>query len=123
MTLVEKIKGIFKPKLTFEQFAVAITSDVRIAIIEELGLMYERSVGCKFKQIKRGVSDRLDREVSRGSLTWHLEKLKDSDLVEEIPTDRPISGFDHIFWDLTSNGREVFKVLEKVKREMEEVES
>lgn len=115
MSLVERIKGFFKPRLTFEQFAVAITSDVRIAIIEELGLMHERRKGYSkkgydFKAIKYGVFDRLGREVSGESLTWHLEKLKDSDLIEET------AGLDH---NLTSSGRKVFKVIEKVDRDME----
>ncbi len=113
MKFIQKIKGFFKPKLTFEQFAVAITSDVRIAIIEELGLMFEHRKGYKFKAIKYGVSDRLDREVSRGSLTWHLEKLKDNKIIEEIPVS------DYTVWNLTSIGREIFPLLEKVERELE----
>lgn len=116
MSLVEKIKGLFKPKLTFEQFAVAITSDVRIAIIEELGLMRKPWKNYNFKQIKYGVSDRLDRQVSEGSLTWHLEKLKDSDLIEE-------SGVNIVLRNLTLSGREAFKTIEKVEREIEEAET
>jgi len=116
MTLIERIKGLFKPKLTLEQFAIAITSDVRLAIIEELGSLYELALGREFGKIRNGVNVRLDRQVSRESLTWHLEKLKDNKIIKEIPC------FDYTVWNLTSNGREVFNLLEKVEREMEEAE-
>lgn len=107
--------GLFKPKLTLEQFAIAITSDVRLAIIEELGLLWEGGAGKDFEQIIHGVSDRLDREVSRGSLTWHLGKLKDSDLIQESLS---IDGIT-VLRSLTSSGREALKLLKKVDREME----
>jgi len=115
MELIEKIRGLFKPKLTFEQFAIAITSDVRLAVIMELGLMYKLGFiygpmkGYEFKEIKHGVSIRLDREVSRESLTWHFEKLKDIEIIEEIPV------LDYTVWNLTTTGREAFKAIEKVE--------
>ncbi len=114
MTLVENLLGLFKPHLTLEQFAIAITSDVRLAIIMDLGLV---PGGKNFERIKRRVSDRLDRLVSEGSLTWHLEKLTDNGILEETPV------LDYTIWGLTSIGREAFKVLEKVEREMEEVKA
>ncbi len=118
MGLIENIKGLFKPKLTFEQLAIVIASDVRQAIIKELELPYEGASGRDFEETKQRVSDRMNREVSGGSLTWHLEKLRDSDLIEESlgPYEHDISMY------LTSSGKEALKLLKKVDREPEEAE-
>lgn len=104
-----------KPKLTLDQFAIAITSDVRLAIIEELSLTHEYA-GEYFTDIKMRISVRLDRLVSNESLTWHLEKLKDNKIIEEIT----VVGYP--IWNLTSIGKEIFNLVEKVNREMEEAE-
>ncbi len=120
MGFIEKVKGFFKSKPTFDQFAMVIVSDVRQAIIMELGLMYERRVGYDFKQIIYGVSDRLNRQVSRGSLTSHLKKLDVNGIITAKLDEGPVPDFEQTIWKLTPRGRVVFKALEKVEKEMEE---
>ncbi len=115
MSLVEKVKRFFKRPYTIDQLATVISSDVRMAVIKDLRLPYEDASGRCFEQLQKNVSDRLDRQVSEGSLTWHLKKLKESDLIEEsLSIDRYT-----VLRNLTSSGREVFKMLEKVNREPE----
>ncbi len=113
--LIERFKGLFKPKprLTIEQLALVMSSDVRQSVIKQLGLIPKHIVGIDFEQIKREVSIELDRQVSRRSLTWHLEKLNDGGVIEEIPTP------EHTAWNLTPSGRKGSRLLGKIERAVE----
>ena len=85
-----------------------------MAIIEEIGSIPLSDSGIDFENIKKGVSDRLDRRVSIESLMIHLLVLSEGNIIKSTHL-----SFLHTVWNLTSVGKEVFKVLEKVNKELE----
>ena len=85
-----------------ESFAVIITSDVRMALVETLNPNPR-----KYKEMKEGIEEILGREVSEGSLSWHLEKLKGIGVIETA------SG-----WKLTELGLELSNLIKNVESEL-----
>ncbi len=87
-----------------DKWALMISSDVRIAIVNALAVS-------DYEDIKLGVEEILEREVSSGSLSWHMEKLQSAGIIEER------AGIG----SLTSVGREFYEKLSDVEREIKEV--
>ena len=82
-----------------EALALVIVSDVREAVLWELN-----PAGKSYSQIQEGVNERLHRQVSDGSLTWHLEKLKGSNLIIKRES----------LWFLTNQGAKILKILKAI---------
>jgi hypothetical protein len=74
--------------------------EVRRAIIKELNPHSKH-----YMEIKIGVSKTLGREVSDGSLTWHLQGMRASGTAQKNEDD---------LWSLTSLGLRLSMLLEKL---------
>lgn len=84
-----------------EKWALLIASDVRIAVVSILG-----SHPMKYEEMEGGIEENLGREVSHGSLQWHLGKLQLAGIIEETA---------HL-WRLTPLGRGFYEKLREAEQ-------
>jgi len=88
----------------FEKWALLIASDVRIALVNILG-----SDPREYAEMKENIENILGREVSAGSLDWHIEKLKGIGVIEK----------KDVSWHLTESGRKLHEKISSVSPDAE----
>ena len=84
----------------YDELALVIASEVRVAIVRELN-----PAGKSYRQIEIGVEAALRKDISDGSLTWHLEKLKGGRIIEKREDE---------LWYLTDVGVQISHILRLV---------
>lgn len=89
----------------YDELALVIASEIRVAIVRELN-----PAGKSYRQIEVGVEAALQKEVSDGSLTWHLEKLKGGRVIEKREDE---------LWYLTDVGVRVSHILRLVDQALD----
>ena len=86
-----------------ESFAVIISSDVRIALVDTLNPNPRI-----YSEMKENIKEILGREVSDGSLSWHIEKLKGIGVIQKRADG----------WKLTDLGTELSNLIKSVENEL-----
>jgi DNA-binding transcriptional ArsR family regulator len=89
----------------YDELALVIASEIRVAIVRELN-----PTGKSYRQIELGVEEALQKDVSDGSLTWHLEKLKGGRVIEKREDE---------LWYLTDVGIQISRILRLVDQALD----
>lgn len=88
-----------------EALAVILASEVRICIVAMLN-----PVDLSFSEIQDRCSKDLNREISDGSLDFHLKRLQLAEVIKKRDNKRYI---------LTKNGKKLIKAVKDIKDEIE----
>lgn len=87
----------------FEAFALIIASDVRVALLTTLNPSHRT-----YAEMKGDIEETLGREVSDGSLSWHLVKLKGISVIAKVSNE----------WTITELGIELSNLIKSVELEL-----